>query len=342
MMHGNMQQPLAVRDSNMELLRITAMLLVLLVHADFKTLGFPSISDLQDAPFMTFSRIYIGAISSVCVNVFILISGWYGIKLKVKSLAKIIFQTWFFCILMYLCFGGGFSIGSILHECKDILLLRQYWFVRAYILLMLMAPAMNALVDHASKHDFKLLLIGWLIFQTLFSYIGNEIWYYDGYSPLPFFGLYLLARYMRLYYPHWTTLSRKWDISIFLFVSLLISIISIILLLLDWGGGRMYNYTSPLIIITSAYLLLFFSKLNIKSTFINWIAISCFAAYLLHMNPYFMDKWYVGVIAGWWQTESGGLFLLYVTIYILALFAVSVLIDKVQMGLFNFIYCRKR
>lgn len=323
------------RDSNMELLRIIAMLLVLIVHADFMALKFPSLNDLDTAPITTFSRIYIGALSDVCVNVFVLISGWYGIKLRIRSLLKIIFQTSFFCVLMFLCFGQPSDISYVLRECANILLLRHFWFVRAYILLCLMAPILNAFVEKASKEEFKWILIAYFTVQTLFSYIGNDIWYYDGYSPLTFIGLYLLARYMRVYSPRFASLPRKWDLSIYLFTSLVITSISIVLLLLDWGGGRMYNYTSPLMIISSVYLLLYFSKLDINSAFINWVAISSFAAYLLHMNPYFIDKWFVDVIHNWWLTEPIGVFTLYTSAYIVALFTIAIIIDKLRILLFD-------
>lgn len=323
------------RDSNMELLRIIAMLLVLIVHADFMALGFPLLEDLQNAPITTFSRIYIGALSSVCVNVFVLISGWYGIKLKFKSLFKLIFQTSFFCILMFVCFAANKDLNLILYECANILLLRNYWFVRAYILLCLMAPMMNAFVEHASQKDFRHLLILYFVFQTIFSYMGNDIWYHDGYSPLTFFGLYLLARYLRVYPSHLSSLQKKWDMMLFLLTCLLISVISIILLYYDLGGGRMYNYTSPLLIIASIYLFLYFTKFELNSKAINWIAKSCFAAYLLHMNPYFVQRWFTELIHHWWLTEPTGLFLLFTTLYILALFAIAILIDKIQIALFE-------
>ena len=337
---GQISSP--VRDSNMELLRIPAMLLVLVVHADFMALHLPTVTELHLTPLSSFLRIFIGAISTVCVNIFVLISGWYGIKLKASSLAKIIFQTFFFCILMYLCFGTDFSFNAIFHECKDIFLLRHYWFLRAYILLMLMAPIMNTFAEHASKQEFKWIIIGYFVFQTLFSYFGNDVWYHDGYSPLLFFGIYLLGRYMRLYTPAWTSLQYKWNISIFLLVNLLITIISISFLHWGLGGGRMFNYTSPLVIIASIFLFLFFTKLDIKNSFVNWIAKSCFAVYLLHANPHFIDKWFVEVISRWWETASGWQFLWYVSIYCLSIFAVAILIDKVQMRLFNLMLRRQK
>lgn len=57
-MHNSNQKIMKVRDSNMELLRITAMLLVLIVHASFLSLGAPASSDFQVAPTNTFFRLF--------------------------------------------------------------------------------------------------------------------------------------------------------------------------------------------------------------------------------------------------------------------------------------------
>ena len=52
------------RDSNMELLRIIAMLLVLIVHANFKALGVPSQIDVITIPFPSFLRFFVSRFPS--------------------------------------------------------------------------------------------------------------------------------------------------------------------------------------------------------------------------------------------------------------------------------------
>lgn len=325
------------RDSNMELLRIVAMFFILIVHVDFLGLSLPSKVDLQMSPISTFSRVYIGALTSICVNLFVMISGWYSIKLKTKSILKLIFQTYFFCVFMYLCFGEHSCISSLFSELMDILLLKHYWFVRAYLLLVIMAPTINSYVEHASRKDVEKLIIVYFLFQTLFSYISNDVWYHDGYSPLTFWGLYLFTRYMRIYKPNWSLFSIQRDIALSFGMSLIITGISLFLLYNDFGGGRMFNYTSPFLLFVSVYFFLIFTKISFHSQIVNWVAKSSFAAYLLHMNPHFIDKWFVDVIQHWWKVEPTGLFVLIVTAYILGIFVVSILIDKIQIILSNII-----
>lgn len=68
------------RQSNFELLRLFAMFLVLVVHSDFWILGRPTATCLIEMPVQSFTKVMVESIAIVCVNCFILISGWFGIK----------------------------------------------------------------------------------------------------------------------------------------------------------------------------------------------------------------------------------------------------------------------
>ena len=68
------------RLSNIELLRIFSMFGVLIVHADFGALGNPTHTELFFTPVFTIMRTFIEAFAIVAVNVFVLISGWFGIN----------------------------------------------------------------------------------------------------------------------------------------------------------------------------------------------------------------------------------------------------------------------
>ena len=319
-----------LRDSNIELLRIVAMLLVMLIHADFKAIGNPAFEELVTAPADTFGRFFVGALSSVCVNAFILISGWYGINFKLSGLNKLLFQVLFFMVLLSsLLLIWQTSSVALLHALAS-----NYWFVTAYILLFILAPVLNAFADYADKSLFKMVLIILFLYQTLISYIGNSAWYDDGYSPLPFLFLYLLARYMRLYSPRWCLLKKHTDMLIWVGLSLAVAVCSITLLHLQMGGGRMYNYTSPVIVASSVYFFLFFTKLNIASRPINWIGKSAFAAFLLHMHPLFFDHCFACVICGWRMSQSLLSAYVFTIGYIFILFFVAILIDKVRERLY--------
>lgn len=324
-----------LRDSNMEMLRIVSMLLVMIVHADFMVLKPPSSETLANAPIETFSRLFIGTLASVCVNVFIMISGWYGIKWSLKRLFKLLFQVLCISVLLFCFLTNEWSISACLHEFKTILLMEDYWFVKAYVILFLVAPALNAYADSATRQQFKTLLVSFFVIQTLFSYIGNSLWYSDGYSPLPFLTLYLLARYMRLYPNRFTKLGKGTDVAIYFAGSLTITCISMILLAYTDSGGRMFNYTSPLMIIISAYFFLFFTKVKSQSRGINWIAKSCVAAYLVHMNTHFFAIIFAPKILAWYNGMPGHVAIVYIAIFILSIFIASILLDNIIIHFAN-------
>lgn len=84
------------RASNFELLRNVAMFMVLILHANFVALGKPSYDDFYQSMSTTFFRWFIEAISLSCINAFILISGWFGIKASLRGTLKFIYQILFF------------------------------------------------------------------------------------------------------------------------------------------------------------------------------------------------------------------------------------------------------
>ena len=89
------------RDSNMELLRMIAMGLVLLVHADFFSLGAPSNVDAVQNPLDSSLRVFFGYLAWPCVDIFVLLSGWYGIKPSIKGACNFIFQLFQLSELAY-------------------------------------------------------------------------------------------------------------------------------------------------------------------------------------------------------------------------------------------------
>ena len=63
------------RQSNIELFRIVAMFLVLVLHALFIAIGTPSQSQCLFAPGNAITRIFFQSLAIVAVDVFVLISG---------------------------------------------------------------------------------------------------------------------------------------------------------------------------------------------------------------------------------------------------------------------------
>lgn len=274
-----------VRHSNMELLRIVAMFLVLVTHADFWSLGSPNYDDIHSNFLSATTRIGIEALSIICVNVFILISGWFNIKPSVKGFCNFIFQCLFINITLYaiVVITGLQTLtkGGI----ADVFLFSDHdWFIKSYIGLYILSPVLNAYCKYADKRSQEIVFLGFYIFQTLYGITSTALFIEHGYSTFSFIGLYLLGNYAHKY------LYNKYRTSTLVTVSLLALIITGITYELRIGipiniGLSIMSYINPLVIIGSLGILIAFAQLKISnSKYINYVGKSAFAVFLVHFN----------------------------------------------------------
>lgn len=87
------------RQSNLELLRIIAIFMILVIHANMISLSRPTSAELIANPLATTTRYFIESLGIVGVNIFVLISGWFLINTRSKSFLSLSFQI--------LTLGGG-------------------------------------------------------------------------------------------------------------------------------------------------------------------------------------------------------------------------------------------
>lgn len=67
------------RNSSMELLRIVSMLFIMGLHF-LMVFDFPRYEDSIKAPLNTFVYFLLESLTIIAVNVFVMLSGWFGIK----------------------------------------------------------------------------------------------------------------------------------------------------------------------------------------------------------------------------------------------------------------------
>lgn len=328
------------RDSNIELLRLLAMFLVLVVHADFFSLGMPTYDDTVATPANAAVRFFFESLSIVCVNVFVLISGWFGIKPSAKSFCNFVFQCLFFLIGIYaVMLASGLATLSLKGVAGCFVLLKWNWFIKSYIGLQILAPVLNAFVSHADKKLFERVLIFFFAFQTIYSWMsGAAVFFEDGYSTMSFIGLYLLARYVKVYQPRYATLPPPVAF-LYIFISITIGL-TIVSYFFAWMGvpaisSRMFVYVNPLVIMSALSLLLYFNGLKLKSKFINWCAASSFAIFLLHTNPNICEPYFKPFIIRLYNTYDGIECLLIIFVFLLAVGIVAILIDQIRKAIWN-------
>ncbi len=324
------------RDSNMELLRLVAMLLVMIVHASYRALPKPTPESIAAAPVSLFLQITVESFTVVGVNVFVMLSGWYGIRLRWSRLLELFFQVAFFavlCIGLYYALNGTVPQGPLL----SVLMLHEgdYWFVKTYLALYLLSPVLNAFVQTATQRQMAVTVLSLFAFQWIYGWVFEATsWLRAGYSLPSFVCLYLLARYLNVYRPAFTKWRPRTDLCAYLVLCSIVTVAYFLLKRYFNIGGLLWFYNSPTTIIAAMFLLLFFSKLSFHSKLVNWLAISALAVYLTHSNTP-LGKYYDWYILNWHDTLPRLSFLLYTASFIAVVFFGSILIDKLRVALWN-------
>lgn len=318
------------RQSNFECLRIVAMMMVVLLHCNYYALSPVRGEDVLNAPVSSFVRILTEQLCFICVNVFILISGWFGLRPTIKGGGALIFQVFFWGALILI-------LGVILNvplQLKSVLQVfyfgAAYWFIPAYLLLYILSPILNQFIENSNPHT---------IFATLFSFFVFEFalgWEIDfakfdgGLTTISFIGLYLLARYVRLYSNKLSSLSVRHCLLLYLVLSVIPSIIA-------FGGLKYFGttivrftYTSPFVVAASLFFMLAFSKMYFHSRTINWLACSAFSIFLAHQHP-IVTPYFIGFMRKVYSTVSGIEYMAFAIIYTLILCTSCMLIDKVRI-----------
>lgn len=288
----------------MELLRIISMFLVVLVHTGFYSLGRPTAAEMQDYTLSQFSLIFFQALSTGCVDLFILLTGWFGVRRPtVKGAANLLFQCAFYTIgIRVVMTAAGAAPFTPAALAESLLITKGYWFVNSYLCLYLLTPALNRLVERSPKQRLRNILLGFFTLQTLIVWglnIGN--FFIGGYSLTSFMSLYLLARYIRLWGGRPFRLPRAADLALFLTLPLMTALLSAANSIYGWDlfgddvkyRPDLFSYINPLVLAGSVFLMLFCSKLSFRSRAVNRVAASCLAVYLLHLHsllsPHFKD-----------------------------------------------------
>ena len=178
-----------VRTSNIELLRIISMFMVMMLHVNYTALGVPTIADAQNNVLPTFTRIFFEMLSIGSVNVFVLISGWFGIKASWKSLAAFIFQCIFIAWGIYAIMSFYGLVPLSLHNL-DVTLFVRSWFVQAYLGLYILTPALNLLIEHSKRRHLQILL-GLFLLEFIYDFLSTDnMLFNSGYSIIHFVLLY--------------------------------------------------------------------------------------------------------------------------------------------------------
>ena len=210
------------------------------------------------------------------------------------------------------------------------------WFIKAYLLLYILSPVLNAFVETTSRKQFKVILIAFYLFQFIYGWIFSTATAFieDGYSTISFIGLYLLARYLHLYRPRLTDYSITTDL---LIIVGLVSGVTTLYLLTPEIGHRFLSYISPTTLSLAVFAVLAFTKIRISSKFVNWCGASSFAVFLLHTNPNVIWH-YTAMCEKLHNTFSPLGYWVGVCVILLLIYVLALLLDQIRICLWKYLW----
>lgn len=236
------------------------------------------------------------------VDCFIAISGWFGIKFSWKKFLNLWGLIVFYSgvsLAVSLFMGWKVSMGSIVSAG---------WFGGCYLMLMLMAPLLNAAIDYLYSLGKSALIKAWAL--MMFGVVMNWLPLH-GLSGLSFQGSYSVMLMIVVYVT--ANVMRKLDLNISklqcvciavacLFGILITSCVPALLLAHLGKQIRMgtfiwfTNYNAPHIMLMALIVLYFFAEYVKVSAWLSRIIIFCspsmFGVYLLHEVTSFGRKIY--------------------------------------------------
>lgn len=280
-----------VRQSNIELLRCIAMLLIIMQHFGDRVVAGEgmSVNDL----FCNLIKLF----GTIGVNCFVLISGYFMINqsFKPKKLIVLYYKIFIYGLLLsvvlHLCGYTHYGIKEWFRNCFPILTMR-YWYLSMHMGLCLISPFLNKLLKILSKKEyFWMLSTGFLLFSLLSMISIEQIWVSRF---IWFIYLYSLAAYIRLY-PEITRIKCRKCITV-----------SCVTLALLWGtvqalklmkryvpiiGNHIYYFSANWYVfdlIISLGLFIGMLNLDITNKYLNTMGKSTLGVYVLHstLSPF--------------------------------------------------------
>jgi surface polysaccharide O-acyltransferase-like enzyme len=273
-----------MRNSKYELMRILAMMFIILSH--FSLYGDWSKKYL-------FKGMQFQPLGQIGVYFFVMISGYFlssknldlleALNRSKKIWVKTIFYSWGILLLDLLLKFSNLNPKSIISSIFPVLS-EEYWFITCFIVLMLLTPVLNWIINSSSKEQLLAYTFVFMIVVDILPIFktGNE----------PLGGIlstsimvapYLIAGYIKKY---GISIKTIYLISIF---TIVIALDYYIMFVFRFNRiGRFTYGILPLILAVCLFLIIKNSR-DFVSLTINRLSTSVLAAYLISENPNLRD-----------------------------------------------------
>lgn len=291
----------AKRNAMLDLLRIVAMFFIVVHHLLITDIGLTNIQTGIDASLKAtyLSSAFLDCFSIIGVNLFFLISGYFSVKLQPKKILLLLIKVYIYWIIATLL-AMAFKIvtfKSFLDGLKFCLSgVSEYWFICVYILLCLVAPALNAIAKlvvekNVEKYFVFITVLFFCIIGFVADYIRPVMGTNNGYSIIWASIPYLYGRILKLRGDNMKKAKPLFWFALYAILSLVNYAVIAPLILKGKGtyAWHFYSYNNPIIFAQSiCFFMTFVSAKPIqgekKSKIISLIASHTLAVYLWHSN----------------------------------------------------------
>lgn len=308
------------RDSRFELIRIIAILFIVIWHISIHAQK----GDLE-------SHDYITALCTTGVNIFILISGYFNIKICWKSFLTIIETIIFYHIISITLNWYIFKENP---QVTDPLILlspstySSWWFMGCYTLLMLLSPLINNLL-YTNNERLYTYTIGILLFISCYSgfVFQNQI-NVTGYNIFNFITIYAVGDAIRKYDIPKRLSTKLWFI-LYLTATAFIFVASCI------GIPRIAFYNNPLLIVAAVCLFCLVARCKINNKNINIIATYTLPLYLIQDSLFGQNVYEYLYDQGQSYNFTGVEYYCLLGKYLLGLFTGAIIADYTRRQILN-------
>lgn len=335
------------RNINFEILRDLAMLFIVIYHILYHGVHLKETVIPPDTVGITNFVLsqYLLTICSTCVNLYVLITGYFLFEKSFKSIRFI--KVWFLALFY------GFIMTSIVHyidpsqaSVRDILenirpvALGPYWFIRQYLGLLIISPMLGYVARTITQKQFKWLLIVIVLLSTNFAlYIGSfplggPMVINRGFSLIWFICLFFVGAYIKRFGLKYKSFRLFFSVSL---IVCIYTVVRIILLHFIFDKNiRLMNYDyNGFPFILAVLFFCWINNVNFKDNFITRflvrIAPYTFAVYLIHDNMFFRRTLYslggvsADLVNSWWMIP-------HIIVFSLIVFGTCIAIDFLREG----------
>lgn len=292
------------RESNLELLRVLAMLSIIAHHYVVNSgIADSFVYDQNITSQQLFLEIW-GMWGKTGINAFILISGYFLCKMQLtlRRYVKLLIQIFFYGVAIMLFFTAfdyqQLTLKILFNKTFCLFRYVNRDFVASFMAFYAFVPVYNIIIKNTSSQNLLYLVLGLLFYSSICStfFLAPTM-----FEPLWYATLYLVAAHIRLYPNQWT---ENWKISsIVLTASVLSAILSCLLMIhmaVKTGETLFSSFRWHMVADSNRFLAFmiglssFITAKNIKighSKIINGLASGCFGVLLIHASSDTMRQW---------------------------------------------------